>query len=110
MALRTDAAVIRSVGFGAPEMANSAARLPLASAMRRRSACVAGAVALMGSARPIASTRHAMVLAVPIELQVPTEGHRRPLISSVSATSIAPARCRAHNRRQSVHAPSTSPL
>ena len=42
MALRTEAAVIRSPGLGAPEMAISAARLPLASAMRRRSAVRGG--------------------------------------------------------------------
>ena len=37
-ALRTEAAVISSLGLGAPAMAISVARLPLASAMRRRSA------------------------------------------------------------------------
>ncbi len=42
MALRTEAAVISSPGLGAPEMAISAARLPLASAMRRRSAVRGG--------------------------------------------------------------------
>ena len=41
---------------------------------------------------------------------VPTEGARRPLTTSISASSILPARCCAHNRRQSVQAPSTSPL
>ncbi len=102
--------MIRSLGFGASEIAISAARFPLASAMRRRSAWVAGAVALMGSARPMASTMQAMVLAVPITMQVPTEGQSRPLISSISVTSIVPARYCAQNLRQSVQAPSTSPL
>jgi hypothetical protein len=60
--------------LGRAGIAISAARLPLASAMRRRSAWVAGAVALMGSARPSASMMQAMVLAVPITMQVPTEG------------------------------------
>ena len=79
-ALRTEASVISSLGLGAPALAISAARLPLASAMRRRSAWVAGVVALIGSDRPSASTMQAMVLAVPITMQVPTEGARRPLI------------------------------
>ena len=110
IALRTEAAVIRSAGLGAPAIAISAARLPLASAMRRRSAWVAGAVALMGRASPIASRMQAMVLAVPMTMQVPTEGARRLLISSISATSMAPARYCPQSRRQSVQAPSTSPL
>ena len=40
---------MRSLGLGVPAMAISVARLPLASAMRRRSASGAGAVALPGS-------------------------------------------------------------
>ncbi|HZL50916.1 MAG TPA: dihydroxy-acid dehydratase, partial [Terracidiphilus sp.] len=46
--------------MGVPLIAISAARLPLSSAMRRRSAWGAGAVALIGSDRPSASTMQAM--------------------------------------------------
>jgi hypothetical protein len=110
IALRTEASVIRSLGFGAPEDAISAARLPLASAMRRRSAWVAGAVALMGScqAQRLDDAGHGARRSH--HPQVPTVGTRRPLINSISASSIVPARCCAHSRRQSVQAPSTSPL
>src|SRR4029450_37460 len=83
---------------------------PLASAERKRSACGAGMVALIGSDRPIASVMQAMVLAVPITMQVPTDGASRPLTASVSLSAISPARYFAHSRRQSVQAPSTSPL
>ena len=92
MALRTEAAVMRSLGLGELLVAISAARLPLASAMRRRSACGAGAVALMGMDRPKASTMQAMVLAVPMTPQKPTEGARRTPICSISDSSILPAR------------------
>jgi hypothetical protein len=91
-------------------LAISAATLPLASAKRKRSACGAGMVALIGSDRPKASVMQAMVLAVPITMQVPTEGARRPLTASISTSSISPARNFPHRRRQSVQAPSTSPL
>ena len=74
IALRTEASVISWLGLGVPAIAIWAARSPVASAMQRRSACGAGAVALMGSDRPIASTMQAMVLAVPITPQNPTEG------------------------------------
>ena len=53
--------------------------------------------------------RQAMVLAVPITLQVPTEGQSRPLTNSISVTSTVPARYCAQKRRQSVQAPRTSP-
>ena len=52
----------------------------------------------------------ATVDAVPITMQVPLVGASRPLTSSISASLISPARCLAHSRRQSVQAPSTSPL
>jgi hypothetical protein len=67
-------------------------------------------VALIGSDSPSASVMQAMVEAVPITMQVPTEGASRPLTSSISISSISPARYFAHRRRQSVQAPSTSPL
>jgi hypothetical protein len=108
-ALRTEAGVIRSLGRGEPPIAISVARLPLASAMRWRSAWVAGAVADIGSERPSASITQAIVLAVPITPHVPTVGQRRPLTSSISAASTEPARCCAQKRRQSVQAPRTSP-
>src|SRR4051794_20650241 len=109
-ALRNDAGVRNSLGLGPFAIAIVAATLPLASAERKRSACGAGMVALIGSDRPSASVIQAMVLAVPITMQVPTEGARRPLTASISTSSISPARYFAQRRRQSVHAPNTSPL
>src|ERR1700688_3086361 len=102
--------VSNSLGFGPFATAIAAATLPLASAKRKRSACGAGIVALIGSDRPSASVMQAMVEAVPITMQVPTDGASRPLTASISTSSISPARYLAHNRRQSVQAPSTSPL
>ena len=52
----------------------------------------------------------AIVDAVPITMQVPTDGASRPLTASISFSSISPARYFAHSLRQSVQAPSTSPL
>src|SRR3954451_24127021 len=109
-AFRNEAVVNISLGRGPLALAIAAATLPLASAERNRSACGAGIVALIGNDKPSASVMQAMVLAVPITMQVPTEGASRPLTDSISASSISPARYFAHRRRQSVHAPSTSPL
>src|SRR3979490_866072 len=109
-ALRNDALVKNSLGFGPFAFAIAAATLPLASAERNRSACGAGMVALIGNDRPSVSLMQAMVLAVPITMQVPTDGASRPLTASISSSSISPARYFAHRRRQSVQAPSTSPL
>src|ERR1700726_3598958 len=109
-ALRNDPLVKNSLGFGPLALASAAATLPLASADRNRAACGAGIVALIGSDRPSASVMQAMVEAVPITMQVPTEGASRPLTASISTSSISPARYFAHSRRQSVQAPSTSPL
>src|ERR1700710_2459022 len=109
-ALRNDAGVSSSLGFGPFAIAICAATLPLASAERNRSACGAGIVALIGNDNPSASVMHAIVLAVPITMQVPTEGARRPLTASISLSSISPARYLAHSLRQSVQAPSPSPL
>ncbi len=53
-----------------------------ASAERKRSACGAGIVALIGSDSPSASVMQAMVLAVPITMQVPTDG-ARPAVDGV---------------------------
>src|SRR4029078_10390205 len=104
------AGVSNSLGLGPLACAISAATLPLASARRKRSAFGGGTVALMGKDRPSDSVMQAMVLAVPITMQVPTEGARRLLTASISTSSISPARYFAHRRRQSVQAPSTSPL
>src|SRR5260221_9347843 len=109
-ALRNDDADNSSLGFGPFDPAIPAATLPLASAQRNRSACGAGIVALIGSDRPSASVMQAMVEAVPITMQVPTDGASRPLTASISTSSISPARYLPHSRRQSVQAPSTSPL
>jgi hypothetical protein len=51
--------------------------------------------ALPGRAMPSASSMQAMVLAVPMTMQVPTEGPSRPLTMSISAWSTAPPRCAA---------------
>src|ERR1700758_1743656 len=101
--------VRNSLGFGPLALAISAATLPLASASRKRSACGAGIVALIGRDSPSASVTQAIVLAVPITMQVPTDGARRDETASISALSISPARCLPHSLRQSVQAPSTSP-
>src|ERR1700721_1239174 len=108
-AFRKEDAVSSSLGFGPLALAILAAILPLSSAERKRSAWGAGIVALIGSDRPSASVTQAIVLAVPITMQVPTDGARRELIASISTSSISPARCLPHNLRQSVQAPSTSP-
>src|SRR5664279_5516837 len=109
-ALRKAAAVITSLGLRPPPAAKATACLPLASALRRRSACVAGMAAERGSARPMTSTMQAMVLAVPMTMQVPGVGARRSLMASISMASMRPPRCSPHRRRQSVQAPSCSPL
>src|SRR5438552_6495714 len=82
-AFLNDAAVKNSRGRGPLALAIAAATLPLASADRNRSACGAGIVALIGSDRPSASVMQAMVLAVPITMQVPTEGAWRPFTASI---------------------------
>ena len=87
----------------------STARLPVRSAKRSRSACTAGMVAPPGSIMPSASVMQAMVLAVPITMQVPAVGASRSFTSSISASSSSPARYMPQKRRQSVHAPSRSP-
>src|SRR6202008_2102645 len=84
-ALRNDDLVRNSLGFGPLALAIAAATLPLASAERKRSACGAGMVALIGSDRPSASVTQAMVEAGPLTMQVPTQGARRPLTASISA-------------------------
>src|SRR3978361_1980295 len=101
-ALRNEDLVRNSLGFGPFAFAISAATLPLASADRKRSAWGAGIVALIGSDRPSASVMHAIVEAVPIPMQVPTDGASRPLTASISTSSISPARYLPHSRRQSV--------
>ncbi len=109
MALRSEAWVITSRGLR-PDAASFTASRPEASAARMRSAWVAGIVPVWGRAMPRASTRQPMVEAVPMTMQVPTVGARRCDTASISASSILPARCMAQRRRQSVQAPSTSPL
>src|SRR3981081_3043684 len=109
-AFRNDEAVSNSLGRGALALGMAAATLPLALDQRNRSACGAGIVALIGSDRPSASVMQAMVEAVPITMQVPTDGARRPLTASISTSSISPARYFAHSLRQSVQPPTTSPF
>ena len=82
--------MIRSgVSFSA---AMATARAPLASAWRSRSAWTAGMQAPPGSIMPSASVMQAMVLAVPMTMQVPAVGANRPLTSSISSASISPPR------------------
>src|ERR1700753_3488567 len=83
-ALRNEDAVRNSLGFGPFAIAIAAATLPLASADRKRSACGAGIVALIGIDSPIASVMQAMVEAVPITMQVPTDGASPPFTRPIS--------------------------
>src|SRR5258708_31622313 len=90
------AGVSNSLGRGPFALAISAATLPLASAERKRSACGAGIVALIGSDRPSDSVMQAMVEAVPLTMQGPTPGASQPLTASLAAPSVSPARNLAH--------------
>ena len=93
-----------------PSSAIATARAPVASACRSLSAWTAGMAAPPGSIMPRASAVRAMVEAVPITMQVPAVGIRRPPTVSMVSASIPPARWRAHSLRQSVQAPRRSPL
>src|SRR5215468_12328460 len=73
-AFRSDARLMIWRGVGPPVTAISAARLPVASAMRTRSEETAGAVAAPGRVNPRVSARHDIVEAVPITMQVPAVG------------------------------------
>ncbi len=106
--LRSAAGVSTSAAVRPVRVISTAAR-PVSSARRKRSADVAGAEPDIGRASPMASTIAAMVEAVPITVQVPTELASLPLISVTSASSIWSARYCAQMRRQSVQAPSRSP-
>ena len=108
-ALRSAARFRISLGRGPPALAISTARVPVASAMRMRSADTAGAVAAPGSVKPSVSASDAMVEAVPITMQVPEVGIRLSCARSRFASSRVPARKAAHSRRQSVQAPSRAP-
>ena len=92
-----------------PAAAMATARAPAASPWRRRSAATAGIAAPPGSIMPSASVMQAIVLAVPITMQVPAVGASWPPTASISAASSSPARCIAQKRRQSVQAPRRSP-
>jgi hypothetical protein len=59
---------------------------------------------------PSASLHSAIVLAVPITMQVPAEGASLLLISPISWSDTEPARYWPQKRRQSVQAPRRSPL
>src|SRR3981081_1835210 len=89
-AFRNEDAVRNSLGRGPLALAIAAATLPLASAERKRSAWGAGIVALIGSDRPSASVMQAIVEAVPITMQVPTDGASRPLTASSLKSAISP--------------------
>ncbi len=68
-----------------PVRASAAAHVPEASASRRRSECTAGIVAAIGRLIPIASVMQAIVLAVPITMQVPAVGASLALTVSISS-------------------------
>ena len=70
----------------------TAARRPDASARRSRSAWTAGIAAAPGNVIPSASATQAIVLAVPITMQVPAVGASRSLTASTSRCSISPPR------------------
>src|SRR5258708_37556666 len=90
-ALRGAAGLMIWRGVGPPATAISAARLPVASAMRMRSDETAGAVAAPGSVKPRVSARHAMGGGVPIPMQVAAGGIRWALARAGSAGG---GRCR----------------
>jgi len=71
-----------------PAVAIDTAAAPVASAIRRRSACTAGADALSGSA----STRHAIVEAVPMTAQVPAVVARFRSTRPISSSGTSPGR------------------
>src|SRR5258707_812975 len=87
-AFRNDAAVRNSLGRGPFAFAIAAATLPLASAERKRSACGAGIVALIGSDRPSASVMQALVMGTAPTMACITEGLGLSL--PLSATIPAP--------------------
>ena len=72
--------------------ANSTALRPVNSAKRKRSAITAGTAAVPGRLMPAASTMQAIVLAVPITMQVPVVGASFSLTASISVWSISLAR------------------
>ena len=90
-ALSTAAGVTIWRGCGPPPCASATARMPLASPARRRSACTAGIVAVPGNVMPSVSARQAMVLAVPITVQVPAVVARRALDAPDLGLVDAPA-------------------
>ena len=75
-----------------PPLASAAARRPDASASRNRSAWTAGIAAAPGNVIPSTSATQAIVLAVPITMQVPAVGASRSLTASTSRCSISPPR------------------
>ena len=94
---------------GGPPATISTIRRPAASARRSRRESGAGMAAMPGRVIPRASVIAAIVLAVPMTMQVPVEGKSSPWIASMRSASISPARCSVQSRRQSVHAPSRIP-
>jgi len=68
------------------------ATVPVRSATRTRSAVTAGGAAPPGTVMPSASATQAMVLAVPITEQVPTEATSWSFTREISSASISSAR------------------
>ena len=108
-AFSTDAVVTMRSGVR-PSAASATARAPVASPARNRSAWTAGIAAVPGSVMPSVSAMQAMVLAVPITAQVPAVVASPFSTSAISSPEIDPARYIPQKRRQSVQAPSRSPL
>ena len=82
---------------------------PTASAIRSRRASGAGMAAEPDKAIPSASAMAAIVEAVPITVQWPSERLMPSSSSRIASSSIVPARYSAQKRRQSEHAPRLSP-
>src|SRR5919199_1624467 len=113
-------AIIVRIAFSkAPRVMTSPGRIPsrpvstigrpTASAMRSRRASGAGIAAEPGRAIPSASAMAAIVDAVPITVQWPSERLIPSSSSRMASSSIVPARYSAQKRRQSEHAPRLSP-
>ena len=93
-----------------PPIAISAARLPLASAMRR-TVGMGGRRGCAHGQRQAHRFHHAGHGACRAHHSAEADGRRQAAADQFHfASSFLPARYSAHSRRQSVHAPSTSPL
>ena len=88
----------------------STMRRPLICAIACRWASTAGMLPLKGRLMPMASTRHAIVDAVPMVMQVPRERDMQRSAPRKSAADIFPARTASLKRHTSVPLPMSRPL